>query len=159
DGRRALAGSDDRVIRLWDLEPGVPIREFRGHTEYVFSVAFSPDGRLAFSTSGAFHADGHWHEGTDSAVRVWVVETGQAARQLCGLTGQVGCVSVGRDGQRVLAGGGNMAPILWDVKTGAEIRRFRGHTGKISCVSFLPDGRRAVSGSDDGTIRLWDVET
>ena len=86
DGRRALSGGDDKVVRLWDLESGDLIREFRGHTEWVFSVAFSPDGRLAYSTSGGFFGAG-WQDGTDSAIRVWDVETGQEVRKLEGHKG------------------------------------------------------------------------
>ena len=31
DGRRALSGSDDRTLRLWDLETGAELRRFEGH--------------------------------------------------------------------------------------------------------------------------------
>ena len=134
------------------------IREFRGHAEFVFSVAFSPDGRLAYSTSGGL--DG-WsvQNGTDSAIRVWDVATGRKVRRLEGHRGLVWSVAVSPDGRRVLSGGRDMTAILWDAETGAEIRRFRGHTGDVRCVAFLPDGPRAVSACDDRTIRVWDVET
>ena len=80
------------------------IREFHGHTEWVFSVAFSPDGRLAYSTSGGFMRDG-WRDGTDSAIRVWDVETGQEVRKLEGHKGIVWSVAVSPDGRHVLSGG------------------------------------------------------
>ena len=158
DGRRAVSGGEDKVVRLWDLETGETIREFRGHTEWVFSVAFSPDGRLAYSTSGGFHDQG-WRHGTDSAIRVWDVATGQEVRKLEAHKGIVWSVAISPDGRSVLSGGHEMTPILQDAKTGAEVRRFPGHTGDITCVAFLPDGRRAVSCSADRTIRLWDVNT
>jgi WD40 repeat protein/tRNA A-37 threonylcarbamoyl transferase component Bud32 len=158
DGRRALSGGSDKVVRLWDLESGDLSREFHGHTEWVFSVAFSPDGRLAYSTSGGFD-DGAWRDGTDSAIRVWDVETGQEVRKLEGHKGIVWRVALSPDGRHVLSGGSDKASILWDAKTGAEIRRFRGHTARVDWVDFLPDGRRAVSCGDDRTIRLWDVES
>ena len=158
DGRRALSGAGDTVVRLWDLESGETIREFRGHTEWVFSVAFSPDGRLAYSGSGGFH-DPAWRDGTDSAIRVWDVETGKEVCKLEGHKGIVWSVAVSPNGRYVLSGSRDSTTILWDARTGAEIRRFRGHSGGVDCVAFLPDGRRAVSGGEDRTIRLWDVET
>jgi WD40 repeat protein len=148
----------DTIVRLWDLESNDVIREFRGHTEYVFSVAFSPDGRLAYSTSGGTPAEG-WQDGRDSAIRVWDVETGREVRRMEGHRGLVWSLAISPDGRRVLSGGRDMTVILWDAENGAETRRFRGHTGDVGCVAFLPDGLRAVSLSSDRTIRLWDVDT
>ena len=122
DGRRGLSGGGDTVVRLWDLEGGDTIREFRGHTEWIFSVAFSPDGRQAYSASGGFFDHG-WQDGTDSAIRVWNLETGQEVRKLEGHKGIVWSVAFSPDGRHVLSGGHDMGPILWDAQTRAEIRR------------------------------------
>jgi hypothetical protein len=158
DGRRALSGGEDGVIRLWDLDSGDMLREFRGHTDWVLCVAFSPDGRLAYSTSGGRYT-GVWQDGTDSAIRVWDVETGREVRKLEGHEGMVWSVAVSPDGRRVLSGGHDRIPILWDAETGAVIRRFQGHTDRVICVAFLPEGRRFVSCGYDRTVRLWDLET
>ena len=52
DGRRALSGSDDRTLRLWDLETGAELRRFEGHEDGVTSVTVLADGRRALSGSG-----------------------------------------------------------------------------------------------------------
>jgi WD40 repeat protein/serine/threonine protein kinase len=156
-GGLALSGGADGVVRLWNLESGEH-REFRGHVDCVMSVAFSPDGRRAYSAGGGLLRD-IWQEGTDFAVRVWDVETEKQLRPLEGHKGMVLSVAVSTDGRYVLSGGNDAVPILWDARTGREKHRFRGHTERVWCVAFLPDGRRAVSSSDDGTIRLWDVES
>jgi WD40 repeat protein/S1-C subfamily serine protease len=155
DGRRALTAGEDKVIRLWDLQMGQVLREFKGHQEWVFSLAFSPDGRLAYSTSGGPDL---WHDGSDSAVRVWDVESGREVRKLEGHKGRVLSVAVSPDGGQVLTGG-DTSLILWDASNGKIIRRFDGHTGLLARVSFLPDGKHVVSGSFDKTIRLWDLNT
>ena len=51
DGRRALSGSHDRTLRLWDLETGAELRRFEGMRDRVTSVALLPDGRRALSGS------------------------------------------------------------------------------------------------------------
>ena len=51
DGRRALSGSRDRTLRLWDLETGAELRRFEGHEDWVTSVAVLADGRRALSGS------------------------------------------------------------------------------------------------------------
>ncbi len=151
DGRRALSGGSDRVMRLWDLDSGKRIREFQGHTGWVFVVAFSPDGRLGYSTSGGPDA---WQDGSDSAVRVWDLETGQVVRKLEGHKGRVFGLSVSPDGQKVLTGGDTRL-ILWDARSGKPIRPVAGHEGMIGNATFLPGGRparpRAVSTGRSGS--------
>ena len=51
-----LAGSDN-TLRLWDIQTGKELRKFEGHTYWVSSVAFSPDGqRAVFGQLGSHRA-------------------------------------------------------------------------------------------------------
>jgi predicted NACHT family NTPase len=46
----------DNTIRLWDAASGALLRTLEGHTSWVLSVAFSPDGRaLASGSLGQHH--------------------------------------------------------------------------------------------------------
>jgi WD40 repeat protein len=49
DNQRALTGSFDGRVCLWDLKTGKQVRLFRGHLDRVNGVAFTPDGRRALS--------------------------------------------------------------------------------------------------------------
>jgi len=44
DGRHICSGSADLTIRIWDLREGVCARVLEGHVDYVFGIAFSPNG-------------------------------------------------------------------------------------------------------------------
>jgi hypothetical protein len=46
DGRLVAAGSLDAVVRLWDAQTGQQLGRFLGHSNSVYSVAFSPDGSV-----------------------------------------------------------------------------------------------------------------
>jgi WD40 repeat protein len=118
-----------------------------GHTHYVYSVAFSPDGKIL--------ASGSW----DNTIKLWDVATGREVRTLKGHTNSVNSVAFSPDGKILASGSLDETIKLWDVATGREIRTFSGHTASVWSVAFSPDGKLLASGSWDETIKLWDVAT
>jgi tetratricopeptide (TPR) repeat protein len=58
DGCFAISGSEDKTLRLWDLETGQCLRTMEGHDWIVNSVALTPDGHYAVSGSGGSTAYG-----------------------------------------------------------------------------------------------------
>jgi WD40 repeat protein/serine/threonine protein kinase len=147
DGRLALSGSYDSMLRLWEVATGGLRRTFEGHTRDVYSVSFSPDGRLALSGS------------RDVTLRLWEVTTGRCVRAFKGHKESINSVSFSPDGRLALSGSDDKTLRLWDVATGRCLRTFEGHTGGVRSVSCSPDGRLALSGSYDKTLRLWEVAT
>ena len=117
-----------------------------GHTDYVETVSFSPDGTIL--ASGAY----------DRIVRLWDVETRQEIATLEGHEGGVYSVSFSLDGT-ILASSANDGTIrLWDVETREQIASLDEHEGSLApSVSFSPDGKTLASGSFDATVRLWDI--
>ncbi len=45
EGQGRVTGSHDKRARLWSLEDGSLLREFKGHTQFVDSVSMTPDGQ------------------------------------------------------------------------------------------------------------------
>jgi WD40 repeat protein len=147
DGRRALSGSADDTLRLWDLDTGESLRTMEGHTNSITAVAVLDDGRRALSAS------------VDKTLRLWDLDTGETLRTIEGLTDWVNAVAVLADGRRALSGSFDNTLRLWDLDTGKTLRTLKGHTGTVTAVAALADGKRGLSGSTDGTLRLWDLTT
>jgi WD40 repeat protein len=71
DGRRAVSGSDDATLKVWDLEQGALLSTLEGHGGRVLAVAVTADGRRAVSGSN------------DRTLRLWDLAT---AKQLAAFT-------------------------------------------------------------------------
>lgn len=111
----AITPIEDNSLRLWDVESGKLIREMKGHTHVVFSVAFSPDGKRA--VSGSF----------DHSVRLWDVERGEELSSIEG-KGWVTKVLFSSDGNLVLAAGGAEKPFntrRWTEYPDERVRLFK----------------------------------
>ena len=143
NGQTLASGSQDRTIRLWNLNNGNLKRTLTGHRDAVNSIAFSPDGRTL--------ASGSW----DGTIRLWNPNNGNLKRTLTGHTDGISSVAFSPDGQTLASASGDRTIRLWNPNNGNLKRTLTGHTDGISSVAFSPDGQALASGSPDQTIRLW----
>ncbi len=121
------------------------ITTLSGHSSWVNSVTFSPDGQLLASGSG------------NSTIKLWDVQTMKELRILKGHSSDIRSVAFSPDGQILASGSDDNTLKLWDVHNGKELRTLEEHSKAVNSVAFSPDGRILASGSDDNTIKLWDV--
>ena len=136
-------------VVLWDAATGQEMARFSGHTAFVSSIAFSPDGTKLASS------------GYDTSIVLWDVEARQPIDQsFAGHTDIVTSVAFSPDGKTLASGSWDSTIILWDVEGGQQAGQpLSGHADAVNSVAFSPDGKTLASGSWDYTIILWDVET
>jgi WD40 repeat protein len=78
-------------VRLWDAATGAPLQTLRGHSNFVRSVAFSPDGKQVVSGLD------------DKTVRLWDAATGAPLQTLKGHSNFVCSVAFSPDGKQVVS--------------------------------------------------------
>ncbi len=120
------------------------IGRFEGHLEAVIGVAFSSDGRQAFSAS------------KDSTIYCWDLDSRNELRRFS--VGSVGSVAFSRDGRLALSNSGYGPIHLWDLESGRELRRFEMQSGGTP-LAFSADGHRALFCSGDNSVRLFDLNS
>ena len=148
DGTRlAVAGS----VGIW-LYDTATLREvglFTGHTSWVTSIAYSPDGAMLASGGGR----------EDNTIRLWDATTGEHERTFTGHSWTVHSVAFSLDGQMLASGSGDQTVRLWEVATGEEKWSFSDSRSWVQSVAFSPDGETLACGHSNGRLRLWDVMT
>jgi WD40 repeat protein len=155
----------------------------------IFSVVFSPDGKLLaaggadgeirlwqaedakllFTFKGhigaiifiAFSPDSSLlaSSSDDQTVKLWDIQTGRCLQTLQGHTNWVRSVAFHSNGKILVTSSDDETLKLWDIRTGECLRTLWGHTQGIGSVAFSPDGSMLASGSNDHTIRLWNALT
>ncbi len=123
------------------------IRRFAAPQQPLYSLAFSPDGKMIASV------------GNDGAVRLWSLLTGKEVRPLQGNAASMWRAVFSADGKFLAAAGSDQAVRVWETATGKLLHQLKGHAAAVWCVAFSPAGQLLASGSEDGSVRLWDVGT
>jgi hypothetical protein len=147
--RAALIGlaAGGVVIASGDLSWWLLVRHpsvtYRGHSQQVFAVAWSPDGRRIASGGG------------DQTVQVWNAADGSHVFTYRGHVGNVDAVAWSPDGRRIASGGADGTVQIWRIVEESRAFTYRGHIHSVLAVAWSPDGSRIASGGSDQTVQIW----
>ena len=187
DGTLLAASFETSTALVWRLSDGLIVQRLHhhGHTGWIRSVAFSPNGHHLVSGSN------------DNTAIVWDIRSGRALLRLEGHSDQVWAVGYSPDGSRIATGSRDKSVKMWDgssgeclhsIHLGEEVSKVMfsrdgsrlavqlSSTGAIcdvqsgTCVatfqhegsgnmrlSLSPQGDRVVTGTDDGKAKIWDA--
>jgi WD40 repeat protein len=134
-------------ISLWDTTNGEKQPSIMDNSEPVYSLAFSPKGKLAAA-------------GLHNKTKIWDLTTHEPLRDLT-QKGDIISVIFSQDGNWLATGSAEGTVLLWRVE-GASFNQRGGPlrlNGRPQILSFSPDNRWLVGGSSSGFANLWDTAT
>ncbi|HOY39295.1 MAG TPA: hypothetical protein PLK75_08345 [Bacteroidales bacterium] len=112
DGKLLASGSNDKTIRIWDVNSGKCIKTLRKHNlKAVNSVSFSPDGKFIASASNS------------RTVKLWDLQEEKNTKNLYRHKKKpVYSIVFSNDGNSILSRSSNSI-ILWDIKNDVAIKK------------------------------------
>ena len=139
--RHLVSGSDDKTIKIWDLDSNECVRTLVGHSNQVRCLDILSNGHLISGSE-------------DKTIKVWSSENVERVRTLNANNKNVACLKVLSG--NLVASGSNTDIYIWDINTDKCIRTLKGHTSWLKCLIEIPDGT-LVSCSLDKTIKFWNL--
>jgi WD40 repeat protein len=146
-GSFLVSGSNDRTVKIWEINTGNLIKTGIGHTGSAIALAISPNGELFASGSG------------DNTIKLWELKTGKLRFTLRGHTGWVNALAFHPKGNMLVSGGADKTIALWNLETQELIGTFYGHTSTVRSLSISPQGNMLISGGNDNMIKIRNLLT
>ncbi|KAJ8323505.1 Transcription factor spt8 [Batrachochytrium dendrobatidis] len=159
-----LSGSWDKTVKLWSLETGTMIHEFKGPTSQITSAAYQPISAKLSNSKASVNDALALVTSFDGTIYLYDHRiSGGLAKKLPNNLGSSppwtfsACWSV--DGSKIYCGRRNGIVDEFDVAEGALLRSIRmpRDSGPVYLVKSLPNGRSLICASYDN-IRLWDLQ-
>jgi WD40 repeat protein len=187
DGKQVISGSEDKTIRVWDVQSDTTEFLPPGHFEAIKAVSVTPDGLYALSAG-------------EGETRVWSLKSGTVKFRLQGQKGSADSFAVTPDGKILINAPTSellrfwslqkrgeylfalndkdygfdkiiVTPdsrflliihldhfVVWDLKTRCQVKTLYKHDDFIDNLAVTPDGSFAVSASQDETLKVWDIK-
>jgi WD40 repeat protein/energy-coupling factor transporter ATP-binding protein EcfA2 len=153
DGKKIVSSSRDNTIWLWGLDcihqktlgkTDNPFGREDGHNNWIYSVQFSPNGKMLASGSA------------DSTIKLWDLEDANSSKELVTLKGHQATIYRVRfspDGKTLASASEDRTVRLWDLTTKPHSVINEGNS-PVTVVRFSPDGKMLASAADNGTINI-----
>ncbi|MBA2285543.1 MAG: WD40 repeat domain-containing protein [Ktedonobacteraceae bacterium] len=159
---------------------------YRGHTDIVSGIAWSPDGQFIASASLdrtvqvwkavdgmkmltltssaprfalAWSPDGKFlvSSGAGKIIEIWNVTNGKLILSYKRHTDEITGVAWSVNGKYLASSSADTTVQIWEATTGKRVLIYKGHFDSVLTVDWSPDGKYLVSGSLDGTVQIWET--
>jgi serine/threonine protein kinase len=146
-GSLVASASFDRTVQIWEASTGTSRGLYTGHTDQVWTLAWSPNGQYIASA------------GKDKTVQIWDASTAQTMSLYTGHSAEVEAVDWSPDSTMIASASYDKTVRVWEALSQQFVTTFSGHTDNVWAAAWSPDGKLIASGSKDKTVQIWDAAT
>jgi WD40 repeat protein len=114
---RLISGGRDRMLRVWDVKTGTPVRRPIPQDDWITAVAADPSGKLLVSATRR------------GDISVWWAETGRLLADFEGHRGAVSSLALSADGKTLYSGGQDTTILAWDI---ADLQEGKARPAQVS---------------------------
>jgi WD40 repeat protein len=127
------------VIYVWNTTTGKTLLTYRGHSDYITALAWSPNGKYIASCDAS------------GTTQIWSASTGKL---LVKLPVNAQALAWSPDSARLATGSNNVQ--VWNAMTGRLLLTYQ-NSFQVETVAWSPDGTRIAAG--DAHIQIFDAQT
>jgi eukaryotic-like serine/threonine-protein kinase len=159
DGKHALSGGWDRIVRLWDVDTFKEVRQLKGHVAGVQCLAISKDGKRALTAGGT--KPEQKDDKANFAIILWNLDTGAEIKRYNGHTDLVSGLAFLPREDRFLSASWDTTLRVWDIVTGKDVQQFVWPKERrplpLRGLSLAPNGKEVAAATADAVVQRWNI--
>mmetsp|Transcript_49237 Transcript_49237/g.154492 ORF Transcript_49237/g.154492 Transcript_49237/m.154492 type:complete len:538 (-) Transcript_49237:112-1725(-) len=142
-----VSGSEDRHIRVWDINSNECLQTLIGHTAEVCACSYDRDGSMLATAS------------SDKTVRIWDSrQKNRCIQTISGHKASVYSCTFRKCSFDLLASASQDGSVaIWDPRNWKCCQVIRQHQGEVVGLAFHPHGTMLATGSADMAVNLYFV--
>ncbi len=134
-------------IKVFETATWKQVAEIKnGHSDTVYGVCFSPDGKMLASASA------------DKFVKIWEVPSGKLVKAFEGHTHHVLDVGWMADGKLLASAGGDNTVKIWDFQQGEQVRTINAHAKQVTRLFFIGAKNEFLTCGGDGAVKKFNAQ-
>ena len=142
-GNKVVTGSEDKTLKIWDVQTGRLLSDLKGHVGDIHHVAYNLQGDRIISTAEL-----------DSSAILWNALTGTMVKKITPSRYYVGFAKFSPNGKMFIVDG---TRDIYSSETGERIITLPGYRS-IEEALFTPDSRNLIVAEDYKTV-VYDLAT
>ena len=141
-GELLATAGDDHLVRVWSLADGRLVQKLNGHSDWVRTLDYAPDGRVLATA------------GNDRKIIFWDAATGTQLDTFAEHPAAIAAIRFSHNGQLLAAAGFEGVVRIYDVAARQLLLQPAAPCTDMRSLAFAPDDSLLAAGGRCGTLRL-----